>query len=299
MADIAVIFSGQGKQSVEMFDNLETGKFRDLLSAECRACLDDISLLERRLFDNRIAQELICLYQLAQWEQLKNILPADAVLAGYSLGELSACACAGCLEPQTLFFLAVERAESMSRCGGAMIAVIGLNREPLAAICDRAGAYIAIVNGTEHFILGAEESRIDTLEELCVDAGASRTVRLALNVASHTPLMDAAARDFAAVLAQCKIKNPRNTVISSLDSSLLSDAQKVGDTLAMQLNHPVLWHDCLEAIHARGCRIFIEIGPGQALTSMALSQFYDIESRSLSEFRSIDGFRQWLEHRIQ
>ena len=69
-------------------------------------------------------------------------------------------------------------------------------------------------------------------------------------------------------------------------------------TLSNQVAHTIEWARCMDALHERGCRVFLELGPGAALSRMLRERFADVDARSLDDFRSLAGCVRWLESRL-
>ena len=96
-----VVFNGQGEQRPEHVERLlreSTPDIAELLQAVLREQgVSLTSVTNEQLLANRVAQPLICAYQLALWGKLAPQLPQPALFAGYSLGELTAFACAGAI----------------------------------------------------------------------------------------------------------------------------------------------------------------------------------------------------------
>jgi len=66
------------------------------------------------------------------------------------------------------------------------------------------------------------------------------------------------------------------------------------EKLALQLDHPVAWSNCLDALYERGCRVFLELGPGRSLARMTQARFDNVDARAVDDFRSLNGVTSWL-----
>ncbi|KAG0923004.1 hypothetical protein G6F32_014433 [Rhizopus arrhizus] len=108
-------------------------------------------------FDNVQAQPLLCAASLTHWQGLREVLPTPPVIAGYSIGELAAHAIAGSFDTTTCLALSAQRARLMDAASprdAGLQAVLGLDRDATQRLCDTHGAFIAIANGHDHFIVG-------------------------------------------------------------------------------------------------------------------------------------------------
>jgi [acyl-carrier-protein] S-malonyltransferase len=126
-------------------------------------------------------------------------------------------------------------------------------------------------------------------------ARGAQITRLDVGVASHTPLLEGAVEPFAATLAASALRAPDVPVVAGIDASWITTRAMAIATLAAQLAAPIEWARCLEALYERGCRVFLELGPGGALTRMVRENLgTDTVARSVDEFRSLGGVAQWL-----
>ena len=126
--------------------------------------------------------------------------------------------------------------------------------------------------------------------ELGAVLGAARAVRLAVNVASHTPRLAAASSDFRKILDQTPTKlAPDSNVrlFSGIDGSPVVNISAGLNKLAKQISHTVQWAHCLEGCVEAGASVFFELGPGRALNEMAAGAYPDISARSLEDFRTL------------
>jgi [acyl-carrier-protein] S-malonyltransferase len=75
------------------------------------------------------------------------------------------------------------------------------------------------------------------------------------------------------------------------------------DKLALQLDHTIEWANCLDMLYERGCRVFLELGPGRALARMTQARFADVDGdvnvRAVDDFRSLDGVSSWLAKHVK
>jgi len=146
-------------------------------------------------------------------------------------------------------------------------------------------------------VLGGGGEALDALAEDANAMGATRVVRVAVNVASHTPRLAAASVEFRKVLDHTLIKHTPKTgvrLLSGIDGSSVLDIPAGLDKLAEQISHTVQWAACMEGCVEAGASTFLELGPGRALSEMAASAYPDIPARSLEDFRTLQGARTWL-----
>src|SRR4051794_127104 len=179
----AVLCPGQGAQHAGMLDAaLMSPAGRGVIDIAARTLGHDPCTWVRSgeaIFENAIAQPLVCVAQLGAWASLRDALPRPLAFAGYSVGELSSHGLAGALSTESVALLAHARAAAMDHAAaelpGALVAVRGLSRR-VAAICAAAhdGA-IAIANGDDAFVIGVAAASLDALREALVTCGGQVT----------------------------------------------------------------------------------------------------------------------------
>lgn len=294
--NLGLLCSGQGNQHPQMFDLLldHSTAVTALDEAE-RACgLDLRALAGSDIFANRLAQPLICTYQLMAWIALRENLPTPCVVAGYSVGELAAYGCAGAFDiPQTLE-LAVARAELMDAASpGGMLAITGAGRQAVLTLCREHALHIAIINGVDHFIVGGQASALDDAAEHGNRLG-WRTRRLNIKVPAHTPLLQSAIGPYAAALRERNFRQPDIPLLAGIDGRVVRGQEAAVHALSTQLANTVNWAACMEGAIEMGARIFLELGPGCALARMLRDAYPGFAARSLTEFRSLQGAIDWV-----
>jgi len=301
----AVLCPGQGHQHAAMLDLADASDAaRDVLRAGERALgLDFVRALhEDARFVNRVAQPLVCIAQLAVWRAIRDRVPEPAAIAGYSAGELASYGCAGALDANALATLARARADAMdaalSAKASALVAVRGARRAQLRAYCEGRELWIAIVIGVDRHVLGGAAAEIDAVRGGALGAGVE-TTPLSVSVASHTPLLRSAVEPFARALAESRLRDPAIATIAGIDAAFVRTRDVAIDRLARQLAQPIEWSRCLEALDERGCRVFLELPPGNALTRIAREALPHIEARAVEDFRSLDAVVEWVLRRIE
>jgi [acyl-carrier-protein] S-malonyltransferase len=303
---LAILCPGQGAQHPAMFDMARSDP---AASALLDAWYADPALgatlqagLGEERFTNRIAQPAIVAATLAMWRALQDSIATPALVAGYSIGELSAYGVAGALVPEDAIKLAIDRARLMDACviDGAeqgMVALSGMPSGTVDALLASAGFYPAIVTGDDALVAGGPAAQRDALASTAIAAGGHATV-LPVAVASHTPLLAGAVAPFAAVLAAAHWCAPAFPVLSGISAEPVFDGAKALAELPRQIAEPIRWRDCMDELGEAGITVALELGPGAALSRMLQSRNQNIACRSVTEFRSLDGIRAWVDRQL-
>lgn len=300
----AVVCPGQGAQHAALFDRA-TGdaNAEAAIAAAAQALGEDPRAwfaAGRDPFANAVAQPLICVAQLAQWTTLAPQVPAPAAFAGYSVGELAAHALAGAFDAAALATLARRRAECMDAAAtvpGGLVAVRGLPRGRLAALCEGSDAWIAIAASSEAFVVGGTRTALDVLAPRVEAAGGTATP-LPVGVAAHTPLLAAAQAPFRVALDAVDWTPHRAPVLAGIDAARIATRTQAVDTLCAQLVRTVEWTRVCDALHERGIRVVLELGPGRALSRGLRERFDDVEARAVEDFATLRAAAEWVRARL-
>lgn len=298
---LAILCSGQGAQHPAMLDMIadhpEANGIIETGEAVLGLHLRDVLAQRDGMFRNAIAQPLICLAQLAIWTALRQHAPRPAAFCGYSVGELGAYACAGAFDAAELARIAAARAVLMDQAAaavhGGLLAVQGLRRDQVDGLCAGQRAWVAIAIGAEEFVVGGEDSALEKLAGESSARGA-RVTPLQVGLASHTPLLGAAVQPFRALLDASSMIAPAIPVVAGIDAAWVVRRDTAIDKLALQLDRTITWSGCLDMLYERGCRVFLELGPGRALARMTRARYADADARAVDDFRSVDGVSSWL-----
>ena len=220
------------------------------------------------------------------------ITSRPAFVAGHSLGEYAALVAAGSLTFETGVRLVRERGRLMQEAcdlePGTMAAVLGMEPEPLRAICAQHGAAVCNINAPGNITIGGTLSAVEAASKAATEAGASRVLPLSVSGAFHTPLMQSAADGMRAVLTATTFAAPHAAVISNVTAQPLTGADFATE-LTDQITSPVLWVDSVRAMRALGVTKVIEFGPGRVLTGLVKRIERDIEVRNIGTVEELQA----------
>ncbi|HHA2819762.1 TPA: malonate decarboxylase subunit epsilon [Stenotrophomonas maltophilia] len=301
---LALLCPGQGAQHAAMFDRVrDLPAAYEVLETASAVLGRDVfaAAADESRFDNALAQPLLCAASLAHWQGLRETVPAPVLVAGYSIGELAAHAIAGSVDAASCLALAARRAQLMdsaSPTDAGLQAVLGLDRRSLQSLCDAQGAYVAIANGQDHFIVGGTHASLQGLADAARAQGAD--IRpLPVHVPAHTPLLAAAVAPFAAALDASALQAPRLPLLAGIDARPVRDRAAAVRTLSAQLAQTIEWAQVMRQAFERGARVFLQLGPGNALARMVAPSYPCCEVRAVEEFQSLDGASAWVRSALE
>ncbi len=281
MATRAIIFSGQGAQSV--------GMGKDLADAfpACKALYDTADEVlgyklseicfegpAEELTKSNYCQPAIFVTSIACYTALKETVPGldAAMMAGLSLGEWSALHAAGALSfEDTLRVLEVRGQAMQEACeerDGSMVSVIGLSRDQLLEICEATGVELANLNSEAQTVLSGEREGIEKAAAMATEMGAKRAIVLQVAGAFHSSLMASATPKLEAALSNVTIQTPAIPVLANVTGQPHGGADDIRATMLKQVTGSVHWYESINAMTAAGVGEFIECGPGAVLTGL-------------------------------
>jgi [acyl-carrier-protein] S-malonyltransferase len=155
--------------------------------------------------------------------------------------------------------------------GGGMAALLGADETQATAACDAApdACWMANDNAPGQVVVAGTEEGLATATAAARALGVRKVVRLDVDGAFHTPLMQPAADALSTALASIPMRPPEVPVVSNADASPCTDADGWRDRLVDHLVRPVLWRQSLDTLVALGADTLVEVGPGKVLTGLA------------------------------
>ena len=300
-ARLLLLCPGQGNQHLHMLDLARSSPAGAELLEQLAPQLPPLD--DAHLFANASAQPLIVAATLAMWEALRHEIAPPALIAGYSIGELSAYAVAGAFTPQDAVQLATRRAALMNVCRHShpdqrLLAISGLVLPQIAQIGATYAFSISIETGDDACIAGGPAPALAALQADLAAAG-GRSQVLPVEVASHTHYMAEAVAPFADALQTASFQPQLTPVVAGIDAAKVMEKSRAVSTLSRQLAEPIQWRACMDAFAEAGISAALELGPGGALARMLQARHPHINCRSVADFRSLDGVRRWLERAME
>lgn len=313
---IALLFPGQGSQSVGMGAALADAfaSAREVYAEVDEALGQKLSVLMREGPEDQLtltenAQPALMAVSLAAVRVLKVEFGVDvtraAFVAGHSLGEYSALCAAGYFSLSTTAGLLQLRGQAMQRAvpvgKGAMASLIGPKTDlALAEAAAAAGSEVGVCvvandNNAGNIVISGDKAAVDRAIEKAKELGA-RAIPLNVSAPFHSPLMEPAAAEMDAVLAEVSVEPLRVPLVANVTARPVSGDWNelkwdIRRLLVEQVTGRVRWRESMEWMAGEGgVTRFAEIGSGKVLAGMARRIAPDAESLSLNTPEDLEAF---------
>jgi [acyl-carrier-protein] S-malonyltransferase len=314
MEQTALIFPGQGSQ--------EVGMGQDLAEAypEARGVYDQADSIlgfplsrlcfegpKQELDDTINTQPAIFVTSLAVLRALEKEghlstsgSTAPAMVAGHSLGELTALVAAGAMDLADGLRLVRERGRLMKLAGerspGGMAAVLKVDDVQVEEACKEArietgkAVQIANYNSPGQVVISGDQEALERAMAILRERGGRRVIRLAVSIAAHSPLMASVAQEYRSAVEDSPIESPDVPVVANITGRPLPGVQEIRDELTGQLTHPVRWTASVQWMIDQGVPRFVEIGPKDVLSKLVQRIDRGVEAVSIGDVASIQAF---------
>jgi len=305
----ALVFPGQGSQFVGMGKsladaepaaNLVFEEVNDALSQDLSKIMWEGPEEDLRLTEN--TQPALMAVSLAVIRTLEaGGLKVDQVashVAGHSLGEYSALAAAGAFGIADAAKLLKLRGQAMQRAvpvgEGAMAAILGLSMDDVNAVCDEAGEGEIVVaandNADGQIVVSGHKGAVERAIEIAKVKGAKRGLLLPVSAPFHCPLMQPAAEEMKAALADVEIQRPILPVIANVLAVPISEPEGIKTLLVEQVTGAVRWRESVGSMTSLGIDQLVEVGAGKVLSGLARRIDRDLTTVNLQEPADIEAF---------
>ncbi|MBC7001974.1 ACP S-malonyltransferase [Photobacterium sp. BZF1] len=305
MSKFAIVFPGQGSQTVGMLADLAEqydvvkqtfAEASEVLGYDLWALVQDGPAED--LNQTHRTQPALLTSSVAIWRVWQEVGGAQPeVLAGHSLGEYSALVCAGVIEFKDAVKLVELRGQLMQAAVpagiGAMSAIIGLDNDAIAKACEEAAQDQVCspvnFNSPGQVVIAGNKEAVERANVLCKEAGAKRAMPLPVSVPSHCALMQPAADKLADALENITFSAPVLPVINNADVATETDPAAIKTALVKQLHSPVRWTESVERMAAEGIESLLEFGPGKVLTGLTKRINRSLSGAAVNDTASLDA----------
>ncbi|EKE80856.1 type I polyketide synthase [Idiomarina xiamenensis] len=230
------------------------------------------------LSQTKAAQPAVFIIEYALYQLLLSKGVKVNGLIGYSLGEYVAATVAGVFKLEDALRVVARRAELINELPkGAMLAVPLSKEDVVKYMVD--GVSIGIVNGPKMVVLSGEPDAIDNVfEKLTEDGVISRYI--GASNAFHSALMEPVIEPLQQLLHEIELNAPEMPLVSNVSGTWMTDEQAMSPAYwANHLRQTVQFADGLNCLLNYGYQAFVEVGPGQSLSSIVRMQS-DFDSES-------------------
>jgi [acyl-carrier-protein] S-malonyltransferase len=298
---LAVLAPGQGAQTPGMLSPwLELAGVDAVIDAHSEVAGLDLRRLGTtagadEIKDTAVTQPLIVALGLIVAGQLE--FAPSTVVAGHSVGELTAAAVAGVLSPSDAVALAARRGLEMAAACAlvptGMTAVLGGDPDAVVAAIEAANLTPANRNGAGQIVAAGG---LDQLAAFAADPPAGARLRpLPVAGAFHTTYMEPAQVALATLVDTLTVADPRLILLSNSDGSSAASGRDMIARIVAQITRPVRWDLCQATMADLGVSAAIELAPSGALVGMAKRELPGIELLAIKTPADLDSAREMIE----
>lgn len=304
---LAIVCPGQGSQT--------PGFLNDWLHvAGVRDHLQDLSVITNRdliahgtesdeetIKDTAVAQPLIVAAGLVTARALLgDTLPPNTVLAGHSVGEITASALAGALSEGDAMTFVRERANAMAEAAAeqptGMAAVLGGDPQEVLDAIEQHGLTAANANGGGQTVAAGTMEQIKALSEN--PPAKARVIPLKVAGAFHTEHMAPAVGVLKELSAKLDPADPAVPLLSNYDGKPVADGKANLASLVAQVSRPVRWDQCMEQLAAMGVTGILELAPAGTLVGLARRGLKGVKTLALKSPEDLEDARKFVNEHV-
>lgn len=289
----AYVFPGQGAQFTgmgkELYENSALAKeLFEKADAQLGFSISKIMFegTAEELKQTKVTQPAVFLHSVILAKTLENFQPS--MVAGHSLGEISALVAANVLSFEAGLNLVYKRALAMQKACDAnpstMAAILGLADEIVEQICTETEGIVVAANYNcpGQLVISGEIPAVEKACEKMKEAGAKRALLLPVGGAFHSPLMKPAEEELAEAIHQTEFNTPICPIYQNVTTTAVTNPSEIKENLIAQLTAPVKWTQSVQNMVKDGATEFIEVGPGNTLQGLIRKISSEVSTASAS-----------------
>ena len=296
MGKLAFVFPGQGAQYVgmgkEFYEQISVSRKVYTIASEVTGLN-----LPGLCFEKNEQIDITEYTQIAMLTTEKGV-KAD-VAAGLSLGEYGAILTAGAMSLEDVFRVVRQRGILMQEAvptGGAMCAVLGMDGEKIAKICDETEGIVSVANYNcpGQIVITGEEGAVAVAVEKLKEAGARRCIPLNVSGPFHSAMLKEAGEKLGKVLEQVELRAFSTPYVTNVTAEYVTEPSEIKELLGRQVYSSVKWQQSVERMIADGVDTFIEIGPGRTLTGFLKKINKNVTGLHIEKVEDLDAVVKML-----
>lgn len=295
----AFIFPGQGAQAVGMgkdfYENspLSRGVFdraAELLGLDMKAlCFEE----NENINITEYTQAALVTTSVAMLKVITDRGIKPDVCAGLSLGEYCALVASGAMSfddaVKTVRQRGILMQEAVPVGIGAMCAIIGLDGQIIADICDAIdGVSVANYNCPGQIVISGKKEAVEAAAEKLKEAGARRCVMLNVSGPFHSAMLEEAGEKLYEVLKDVELKEFDIPYVTNVTAEYVTDTKDIKELLKKQVSSSVKWQQSVENMIGAGVDTFIEIGPNKTLSSFVKKISKEVKIYNIEKWEDVD-----------
>lgn len=282
--NLGFLFPGQGAQYLQMGKTLYEHEdvFREAVDECSEILLEEFNFDIRKIIypekntietenilkDTQFTQPALFVieYALSQLWISWGIQPT--ILCGHSIGEFVAAHLAGVFTLEDALLLVAIRGKLVSQLPGGSMLSVRTTFESLSQILSKTLS-VAAVNSDKLCVVSGEDNDVEAFVEILKEKKIPNKLLLTSH-AFHSTMMDPVLKDFETEVNKTKLSVPRIPIISTVTGKWLSDAEATDPQYwTNHLRATVRFSDAMETALDFEDILFLEVGPGRALTTLS------------------------------